>query len=298
MRDFPKAADLLAALGPRPQGDLVRACAQVPWDPSDGRTMRYYQELAANAAIKAIGEGRRRVLLTLATGTGKTFIAFQIVHKLIEVRWSSRPLGTRPPRVLFLTDRNFLANQASQDFSLPANAGCRLNAKLGRLPQDRRVYFTLYQTLLGNDPEAGEADADGETDRFRLGSFSRDFFDLVIVDECHRGGANDESVWKKVLDYFSGAVHLGLTATPKCDQNGSTYEYFGKPVYVYALKDGIADGYLSPFVVERCYSTLETYVFEDGDKVSEPDAVRSTYATVRSSSTANVPPTPLGDTLT
>ena len=278
MDAFPSPAAVLAVLGPVPAAErtaLFAACAAIPWDRADGRSMRYYQELAANAALAAIGEGRRRILLTLATGTGKTFIAFQIVHKLVEARWSARPLGSRPPRVLFLTDRNFLANQASQDFSLPQNAGCRLNAQLRNLPQDRQVYFTLYQTLLGGAgyDAVGETDEGGDTERFRLQKFARDFFDLVIVDECHRGGANDESEWRQVLDYFKGAVHLGLTATPRCDQNGSTYAYFGKPVYTYSLKAGIADGFLSPFVVERCYSTIGAYTYEPGDEISDPAAV-------------------------
>lgn len=228
-----------------------------------GKSPRYYQELAVNRAVQAIAQGRPRVLLTLATGTGKTFIAFQIAWKLFKSRWTTARDGARQPRILFLADRNILANQAFNDFSAFAPAALvRISpadiAKRGEVPTNGSVFFTIFQTFMS-----------GEAGKPYFGQYERDFFDLVIIDECHRGGANDESSWREILDYFSGAVHLGLTATPKRTDNANTYDYFGEPVFVYSLKEGIQDGFLTPFKVKRIQTNLDDYVYTSDDEVVE-----------------------------
>lgn len=268
---FPSPAELADLLARTDEASpLEKICRAIPFL----STARYYQERAVEGIIKAFGRGQKNALVTLATGTGKTFIAYQLVKKLVEAKWSRQGgenrTGYRTPRVLFLADRNILADQAAESFRFPPNECYRLRAGTDDPPMDRTVYFTLYQTLLGK----GEADELSDADReVKFRKFPPDFFDLVIVDECHRGGANDESAWRVVLDYFASASHLGLTATPKCDVNGSTYDYFGEPVYRYSLRQGVSDGFLTPYRVKRCHSTISEYHYEPGDRVSEPDAL-------------------------
>ena len=243
------------------ESPLERICREIPFLAKT----RYYQERAVEAVIRAFGQGKKNALITLATGTGKTFIAYQLVKKLVEAKWNRKSIGLRKPRVLFLADRNILADQANESFHFAQNECYRLNAAMDNPPLDRTVYFTLYQTLLGK----GEGEELGEEDvkEVKFKRFPKDFFDLVIIDECHRGGANDESAWRAVLDYFESASHLGLTATPKCDVNGSTYGYFGEPVYQYSLREGIADGFLTPYRVKLCHSTIGGYQYQRGDVV-------------------------------
>ena len=257
---FPKPALLVPLVAAEQGTPLEIACAAVPWSRAGGKDIRYYQARAVQAVIRKFGIGVRRVLLTLATGTGKTFIAYQLVHKLMAAKWQRSSLGVSESRVLFITDRNVLANQAFESFYFQTGKCFRYEAGK-ELKLDRQIYFTLFQTLLGED---------GSETKYR--QFPKDFFDLVIIDECHRGGANDESEWRKILDYFDTAAHLGLTATPKADVNGSTYDYFGKPAYIYSLRQGIEDGYLSPYRVERCRSTLERYQVADGDIINFPES--------------------------
>lgn len=236
----------------------------VPFEDVNGtKQARYYQELAVNRAVEAIANGKQRVLLTLATGTGKTFIAFQIAWKLFKSRWTQQKDGKRQPRILFLADRNILANQAYLDFgAFDAAALVRINprdiAKRGEVPKNGSVFFTIFQTFMS-----------GEGGNHYFGEYERDFFDLVIIDECHRGGANDESTWRGILDYFSNAVHLGLTATPKVTDNANTYDYFGDAVFTYSLKEGIQDGFLTPFKVKRIQTTIDEYVYTSDDEVLE-----------------------------
>jgi type I restriction enzyme R subunit len=236
----------------------------VPFEDNNGtKQPRYYQELAVNRAVEAIANGSERVLLTLATGTGKTFISFQIAWKLFKSRWTKQKDGKRQPRILFLADRNILANQAYLDFgAFDANALVRINpsdiAKRGEVPKNGSVFFTIFQTFMSGE--------DGEQ---HFGKYEPDFFDLVIIDECHRGGANDESTWRGILDYFSSAVHLGLTATPKRTDNADTYDYFGEPVFTYSLKEGIQDGFLTPFKVKRIQTTIDEYVYTSDDEIIE-----------------------------
>jgi type I restriction enzyme R subunit len=236
----------------------------VPFESINGtKQPRYYQELAVNRAVEAIANKKPRVLLNLATGTGKTFIAFQIAWKLFKSRWTLQRDGERQPRILFLADRNILANQAYLDFgAFDQNALVRIEpseiAKKGSVPKNGSVFFTIFQTFMS-----------GQDGKPYFGEYDRDFFDLIIIDECHRGGANDESTWRDILNYFSEAVHLGLTATPKREDNADTYDYFGEPVFKYSLKEGIEDGFLTPFKVKRIQNTLDEYVYSPDDEILE-----------------------------
>jgi type I restriction enzyme, R subunit len=238
----------------------------VPFEDINGtRQARYYQELAVNKAVEAIANNQQRVLLTLATGTGKTFIAFQIAWKLFQARWNLQLDGRRAPRILFLADRNILANQAYLDFGqFGEDALVRINPseinKRGEVPKNGSIFFTIFQTFMSGS----------ESEKY-FKAYERDFFDIVIIDECHRGGANDESTWRGILDYFDAAVHLGLTATPKRTDNANTYDYFGEPVFVYSLKEGIKDGFLTPFKVKRIQTTIDEYVYTPDDEVLEGD---------------------------
>jgi len=230
---------------------------------------RYYQDIAVNNVVEAIATGKKRILLTLATGTGKTMIAFQIAWKLFQSRWTLPGDRQRRPRILFLADRNFLANQAFNDFSaFEEDALVRISPedvrKKGRVPRNGSVFFTIFQTFMSGPPTNGEP-----TPYF--GEYEPDFFDFIVIDECHRGGANDESTWRAILEYFSPAVQLGLTATPKRKDNVDTYAYFGEPVYTYSLKQGINDGFLTPFRVRQIQTTLDEYVYTSDDNVVEGD---------------------------
>lgn len=224
---------------------------------------RYYQEIAVNKVLESIAEDKKRILLTLATGTGKTFIAFQIVWKLFYSKWTLQRDGKRKPRILFLADRNILADQAFNSFNaFPEDAMTRISPidirKKGSVPMNASIFFTIFQTFMtGHDNE------------YYYGDYPKDFFDLIIIDECHRGGANDESNWRGILDYFLPAVQLGLTATPKRKDNVDTYKYFGEPVYTYSLKQGVNDGFLTPFKVKKIQTTLDEYVYTSDDQIIE-----------------------------
>ena len=200
------------------------------WQEVNGKTPRYYQQIAINRTINAVIEGQKRILLTMATGTGKTFVAFQIVWRL----WRSK----RKKRILYLADRNVLIDQAKdRTFSPMGQAFQKIK---GRAVKSREVYFALYQALA--NPVTGEN---------LYEKYPKDFFDLIIVDECHRGSANEAGSWRKILDYFNDATQIGMTATPKRTDNADTYEYFGDPIYEYSLKQGIDDGFLAPYRVYR-----------------------------------------------
>ena len=208
-----------------------------------GKRTRYYQEIAINRAVQAIASGRKRVLLTMATGTGKTYVAFQIIHRLWTTRWNRSGQHQRP-RVLFLADRDVLVGDPlTKEFSAFGDAKCRIQ---GKVVKSRDIYFATYQTLA--------------KDAMRLGlykEYEQDFFDLIVVDECHRGSARDDSNWREILEYFEPAFQLGMTATPKRDDNIDTYRYFGNPVYTYSLKQGIDDGFLAPYNVYRVVTTVD-----------------------------------------
>ena len=242
--------------------------ATVPFEDKGGYFQgRYYQDIAVERVLEAIAAGKDRVLLTLATGTGKTFIAFQIAWKLFHSRWNLSRESSRRPRILFLADRNILADQAYNAFSaFPEDALVRIEPddirKKGRVPKNGSLFFTIFQTFMSGPPK------DGKPSPY-FGEYPPDFFDFIVIDECHRGGANDESNWRDILDYFSPAVQLGLTATPKRKDNVDTYAYFGEPVYIYSLKDGINDGFLTPFKVKQISTTLDDYVYTPDDKLIE-----------------------------
>jgi len=232
---------------------------EIPFVYGSGKEVRYYQEVAVDRAMQAIAENKQRILLTLATGTGKTFIAFQIAWKLFKTRWNLKRDGFRQPRILFLSDRNILTDQAFCDFlSFPDDALVRVNPKeikrKGGVPTNGSLFFTIFQTFMS-----------GKKKQPHFGAYPCDYFDFIIIDECHRGGAKDESEWRGILEYFSPAVQLGLTATPKRKDNINTYKYFGEPVYIYSLIEGINDGFLTPFRLKRISTTIDdyTYTFED-----------------------------------
>jgi type I restriction enzyme R subunit len=234
-----------------------------PFERVGDRIVRYYQEIAVTRTLNAIAEEKQRILLTLATGTGKTFIAFQIAWKLFQTRWNLKRDGSRRPRILFLADRNILADQAFNDFSaFSEDALARITPeeirKKGGVPTNGSIFFTIFQTFMS-----------GKDNTPYFGEYPPDYFDFIIIDECHRGGANDESNWRDILNYFAPAVQLGLTATPKRVDNVDTYRYFGEPVYIYSLKEGINDGFLTPFKVKRIKTTLDDYIYTSDDQIIE-----------------------------
>jgi type I restriction enzyme R subunit len=240
----------------------------VPFEDKGGsHPSRYYQDTSVERTLEAIAAGIMRILLTLATGTGKTFIAFQIAWKLFYSRWNLSGQPTRRPRILFLADRNILADQAYNAFSaFPEDAMVRIAPgdirKKGKVPKNGSLFFTIFQTFMSGPPK------DGKPSPY-FGEYPPDFFDFIVIDECHRGGASDESNWRAILEYFAPAVQLGLTATPKRKDNVDTYAYFGDPVYIYSLKDGINDGFLTPFKVKQIQTTLDYYVYTPDDTVVE-----------------------------
>lgn len=220
-----------------------------------GKSPRYYQQNAINKVVEAVAKGQDRIMLVMATGTGKTYTAFQIIWRL----WKSK----QKKRILFLVDRTALADQTlSGDFRHFDNAITRVN---GPVDKAYEVYVALYQGLMSGEEE----------EKFK--QFSSDFFDLIVVDECHRGAAREDAQWRAVLDYFDSATHLGLTATPKAADDADNFEYFGDPVYTYSLKQGIDDGYLAPYKVIRYrfdndeWRPPQGFVDKDGNAV--PDEI-------------------------
>lgn len=220
------------------------------------RRPRYYQEKAVRSAIEAILKKQNRVLIAQATGTGKTFCSMQLVYKLFKSRVAKK--------ILFIVDRNLLADQAFNDFNsaMDKDACYRLSPKDETFPTSRDLYFGIYQTLVGQDDEGNET---AKKDRYK--EFPPDFFDLIVIDEAHRGGANQEGSWFRLLEYFKSAVQVGLTATPKNEESNNTYRYFGMPVVNYSLADGIEDGFLSPYIIKRVMSNIDAlgYRPEHGD---------------------------------
>ncbi|HUN04320.1 MAG TPA: DEAD/DEAH box helicase family protein, partial [Niabella sp.] len=271
------------------QNNWLEQFANVPFEDKSGSwQLRYYQEIAVQRTVEAIAQNKDRILLTLATGTGKTAIAFQIAWKLFQTRWNLKRDGSRRPRILFLADRNILADQAYNSFSaFPEDALVRIKPneikKSGKVPTNGSIFFTIFQTFMTASPEKVESNNEVVTSLpiaaepkekynskyYNFGQYPADYFDFIIIDECHRGGANDESNWRGILEYFSPAVQLGLTATPKRKDNVDTYRYFGEPVYTYSLKEGINDGFLTPFKVKRIKTTLDDYRYTSDDTIVE-----------------------------
>jgi type I restriction enzyme R subunit len=265
----------------------IEKFSAVPFEDKGGTwQLRYYQEIAVLKTLEAIANKKQRILLTLATGTGKTAIAFQIAWKLFQTRWNLKRDGSRRPRILFLADRNILADQAYNSFSsFPEDALVRIKPseikKNGTVPTNGSIFFTIFQTFMTTAKVvkkietseqislAAEPIVEYGNEHFNFGQYPADYFDFIIIDECHRGGANDEGNWRGILEYFYPAVQLGLTATPKRKDNVDTYKYFGEPVYIYSLKEGINDGFLTPFKVKRIKTTLDDYIYTSDDQVIE-----------------------------
>jgi len=235
---------------------------------------RFYQQIAVQKTIEAIVNNRDRILLTLATGTGKTYIAFQIAYRLFQSKWN-RNNHDRRPKILFLADRNVLKDQSMNTFN-PLEKDCvEINGKIikkrgGKVPTAGNIFFAIYQAITENKNrgvETLEEDLEDDVTAYYK-QYPANFFYLIIIDECHRGSANDESSWREILNHFGSAVHLGLTATPKRDDNGDTYKYFGDPIYEYSLKDGINDGFLTPYKVKRIQTNIDEYRFDPNDIIT------------------------------
>ncbi|MBE0582510.1 MAG: DEAD/DEAH box helicase family protein, partial [Desulfofustis sp.] len=209
-----------------------------------GFTPRYYQEIAINRSVQAVLSGDRRILLCMATGTGKTNVAFQICWKLWNARWN-RTGEYRKPRILFLADRNILVDDPKDKTFTPFGEA-RYKIEGGTISKGREMYFAIYQSISKDARRPG-----------LYKEFQRDFFDLIVVDECHRGSARDESNWREILDYFEPAYQIGMTATPKREDNADTYHYFKNPIYTYSLKQGIDDGFLAPYRVHRVVTEVD-----------------------------------------
>jgi type I restriction enzyme R subunit len=238
--DFPTPADLWQryrhATGLH--DNTVADRLLTPFNHTVEKGERYYQQIAINRTVEEILKGKRRLLLTMATGTGKTAVAFQICWKLWSGRWN-RTGEYRRPRILYLADRNILVDQP-KDGIFAAFGDARYKIESGEVVKSREMYFAIYQALAEDERRAGLFKA-----------YPPDFFDLVIVDECHRGSARDDSAWRVILDYFEPAVQLGMTATPLRAESRDTYLYFGNPIYQYSLRQGIDDGFLAPYRVHR-----------------------------------------------
>jgi type I restriction enzyme R subunit len=262
---FPTPDELWALIS-EPKNELVDEFRAIDFESRGGtEPVRYYQQKAVENVLEGISKGDKRLLLTLATGTGKTKIAFHIAWKLFQTRWNLQGDKKRRPRILFLADRNILANQAFNEFSpFPEDALVRIKPdevrKKGKVPTNGNIFFTIFQTF--------ETESTGAPN---FGEYPQDFFDLIIIDECHRGGATEDGNWRAILDYFSPAVQLGLTATPKRRDNVDTYAYFGEPRYIYSLKEGIGDGFLTPFRVRKYQTTIDDYTYTADDTVVEGD---------------------------
>ena len=241
---------------------------------------RYYQEIAIQKSMEAIAEDKKRILLTLATGTGKTVIAFQMAYKLFQARWSLDGIGVRRPRILFLADRNVLVDQAMNTFNpmekdiLKIN-GVEIKKRGGKVPKNSNIFFAIYQALVG---WAQWDDGGGEiVEEAYYNRYEKDFFDLIIIDECHRGGAKQEGNWAEILKYFESAVQVGLTATPKRDDNVDTYKYFWAPIYEYSLKSGIDDGFLTPFKIKRIKLNIDELVLNSWDEIVSGNNTKDVY---------------------
>ena len=260
---FPRPEELLASLK-EPVNQWRDEFRSIPFE-NKGQSIRYFAQLAVEKTLDSIAVGDKRILLTLATGTGKTRIAFHIAWKLFQTRWTITGERKRRPRILFLADRNILANQAYNEFSaFTEDERIRISpksiAKRKSVPTNANIFFTIFQTFMT-----------GLEGKPNFGEYPQDFFDVIIVDECHRGGANDESNWRDILEYFASAVQIGLTATPKRKDNVDTYKYFGDPKFIYKLKDGIEDGFLTPFRVRKYTTNIDEYVYDPEDDVLEGD---------------------------
>ena len=237
---FPKPADLWQRFraSEKLEDEETAKGILTPANPAIGKGQRYYQEIAINRVVQAVLQGKKRILLTMATGTGKTAVAYQICWKLWNMRWN-RPGEHRRPKILYLADRNILIDDP-KDKMFTTFGDARWKIENGEVNKGRELYFAIYQAIAKDEHRPG-----------LYKEYSKDFFDLIIVDECHRGSARDDSNWREILRYFQPAYQLGMTATPLRKDNRDTYRYFGNPVYTYSLRRGIEDGFLAPYRVHR-----------------------------------------------
>ncbi len=245
IESFPSPQELWRRLrtSQKLEGDLEKGLL-TPSYIQTGKTPRYYQEIAINRTLQAIFQGKPRILLTMATGTGKTLVAFQICWKLWTARWNKTG-EYRRPKILYLADRNILIDDPKdKDFAPFGDA--RWKIENGVVNKGREIYFSTYQSIAKDERRPG-----------LYKEYAPDFFDLIIVDECHRGSARDESNWREILEYFKSAYQLGMTATPLREDNRDTYRYFGNPIYTYSLRQGIDDGFLAPYRVHRVITTYD-----------------------------------------
>ena len=257
LEDFPTPDELIARYKQEINGGAglstseEKLMSQPYYTSQSTYSPRYYQRIAVNRTIDAIAKGQNRLLLVMATGTGKTYTAFQIVYRLLQS-------GTKQ-KILYLADRNNLVDQTiSGDFKPLEKVIHKINfAKDDKTTiTSHQVYFSLYQQLVGNR-SADDEETDEEVLAHYSQLFDKDFFDLIIVDECHRGSAKEESRWRKILGYFTSATQIGMTATPKETSSISNIDYFGEPLYKYSLKEGIDDGFLAPFKVIRIKTDID-----------------------------------------
>lgn len=243
--DFPTPSELWTRL--RDRLDLAEPAAErvlEPGFPDADRPLRYYQEIAVNRSLEAIHGGQRRLLLNLCTGAGKTAVAFQINWRLWSAAWNKRG-DHRRPKILFLADRNILVDDPKDKTFTPfGDARWKLGA--GAVSHGRDIYFSTYQAIAADERRPG---------LYR--EFARDFFDLIVIDECHRGSARSDSSWREILEWFEPAYQLGMTATPLREESRDTYRYFGNALYTYSLAQGIADGFLAPYRVHRIVTDLD-----------------------------------------
>lgn len=254
--DYTTGEEQLLASFPTPDELFKRLCGDEglkdedletllsPYHHVSGYSPRYYQQIAINRAVQSVLQGKKRSLITMATGTGKTVVAFQISWKLWSARWN-RTGDYRKPRILFLADRNVLVDDP-KDKTFTPFGDARHKIEGGKVVKSREIYFAIYQSIASDERRPG-----------LYKEFPQDFFDLIIIDECHRGSARDNSNWREILDYFEPAFQIGMTATPLREDNRDTYRYFGNPIYTYSLRQGIDDGFLAPYRVHRVISEVD-----------------------------------------
>ena len=239
---------------------------------------RYYQEVAIQKVMESIWDDKKRILLTLATGTWKTVIAFQTIYKLFNTRWSLDGIWVRRPRILFLADRNILVDQAMNTFNPLEKDIIKINwveikKRWWKIPTNANIFFAIYQALVGWVDE----DNPDETLEAYYNRYDKDFFDLIVIDECHRWWAREDWNWAEILKHFDSAVHLWLTATPKRSDNVDTYKYFWNPVYEYSLKDWIDDWFLTPFKIKRIKLNIDELVLNSSDKIVSWEVKKDVY---------------------
>ena len=242
---------------------------------------RYYQEIAIQKTMEAIAKWENRILLNLATGTGKTVIAFQICYKLFEAKWSLDGIGKRRPKILFLADRNVLVDQAMNTFNYFEKDYKKINWKeikkrWGEVPKNANFFFAIYQALTGWNISEDDWQEEILEEKY-FEKYEKDFFDAIIIDECHRGWAKEDWNWAEILKYFDSAVQIGMTATPKREENRDTYKYFWNPVYEYSLKDWINDGFLTPFKIKRIKLNIDEFILQSSDIIVSWEAKKSIY---------------------